>query len=194
MLVRPVSRAVRRRPRKAVAIALFALKHQRGLRAVTGATQRASQSAATARQVAANPKARKQTRLALSAMALASERAREVGLTNAAHDRRFASHLRHAREHASKAITFAQRATRKRRTLRKTATITIGAGALGGAAYAGWKMYGNPRSQTPPSSSPSQVQPDNAPPAAPAGDLDRSQAGGETDAEGDDVTRRDEQR
>ena len=147
----PVSKGVSRHPRKALAVALFALRHQRRLRAVNRASQRASQSAAAARRVAGNRKVRKETRLALSAMTLASERALRIGLVGAPRDKEVASHLRHAGQHVSKAITIAERVSRNRRSVRETATITIGAGALGGAAYAGWKMYGRPEPSPAPS-------------------------------------------
>ena len=164
-LLLPVSKGVRRHPRKALAVALFAFRHQRKLRAVNSASQRASQSAAAARRVATNRKVRKETRLALSAMTLASERALKVGLVGAPRDRQIASHLRHARHHASKAIAIAERVSRRRRGVRKTATITIGAGALGGAAYAGWRMYGQPQPSTeqPPVSEPARPDADVAP-------------------------------
>lgn len=145
MLLRPISKRVRRHPRRALVIALFALEHLRGLRALNRAAERASRSAGAARRVAANRRVRKELRLALAAITLASERARKVGVVRAPGDRRLASHLRHAGHHASKAITIAERVSRRRRNVRKAATITIGAGALGGAAYAGWKMYGRPQ-------------------------------------------------
>lgn len=151
-LLRPLSKGVRRHPRKALALGLFALKHQQRLRAMNRAGERAARSATTARRVAANPKVHKELRLALAAVALASERAREVGVVRASRDRRVAGHLQHAGQHASKAITIAERVSRRRRSVRKVATITLGAGALGGAAYAGWKIYGGrpPASTVPP--------------------------------------------
>jgi hypothetical protein len=172
-----------------LAIALFALKHQRKLRALNRAAERAPQLVGTARRVAANPRLRKEVRLALAAIALASGRAREVGVVRAPRDRRLASQLRHAGQHASKAMTIAERLSRKRRNVRKTATITIGAGALGGAAYAGWKLYGRP--QPPAVSSPrsraAQPPADKAPPAARGDELGRAHAGGEAKKEEDDA-------
>jgi hypothetical protein len=170
-----------------LAIALFALKHQLKLRQVTRAAERASRSAATARRVAANPRFRNEVRLALAAIALASGRAREVGVARAPGDRRLASHLRHAGQHASKAMTIVERLSRKRRNLRKTATITIGAGALGGAAYAGWKLYGRPRPATVPSPLSQAAQPpaDSTPPAARAGEPNPAHVSGETEEEDD---------
>lgn len=131
-----------------------ALRHRKGLLAVTHATQRVSRSAATARRVAGNRKVQREMRLALSSIALARERARKVGLVRAPRDRRLAAHLQHAGQHASKAMMFAERARRNRRIGRTTTTVVAvtGAGALGGAAYAGWKVYG--RSQPPTVSSP----------------------------------------
>jgi hypothetical protein len=172
-----------------LAIALFALKHQRELRALNRAAERASRTAGTARRVAANPRVRKEVRLALAAIALASKRAREVGVAHAPRDRRLASHLRHAGQHASKAMTIAERVSRKRRNVRKTATISIGAGALGGAAYAGWKMYGRPEPAAvySPLSQAAQSTADKASPAARAGEPDRAQISGETEEEEEDI-------
>ena len=141
-VLRPVTRGIERHPRRAVSIPLFALRHPKALLVVTRVTRRATRSAETARRVAGNRKVQKETRLALSAIGLASQRARKVGLSRASRDRRLAAHLRHAGMHASKAMTFAQRASRRRHNVRTTATVAIGAGALGGAAYAGWKAQG----------------------------------------------------
>jgi hypothetical protein len=172
-----------------LAIALFALKHQRKLRALNRAAERAPQLVGTARRVAANPRLRKEVRLALAAIALASGRAREVGVVRAPRDRRLASQLRHAGQHASKAMTIAERLSRKRRNVRKTATITIGAGAVGGAAYAGWKLYGRPQPDavSSPLSQAAQPPTDSSPPAARGDELNRAHSNGEATREEDDV-------
>ena len=187
--LRPASKEARRHARKAAMITLFALKHQRRLRAVNRATQQASRSAATARQVASNRKVHREARLAVAAIALANQRAREVGLLHAQRDRQLISHLQHARHHASKAMTIAQRASHRRRRVRRAAAITIGAGALGGAAYARWKLNGSPEPDAMPSRLSHAAQPtaDSTPPTAPTTDANDSRASGESEDERSDV-------
>jgi uncharacterized membrane protein YebE (DUF533 family) len=160
-------------------ITLFALRHRRKLRAANRATQRASRSAATARRVATDKRLRKETRLALSALVLASKRGRKVGLTNAPRDKRVAGQVRRAGRHASRAIAIADGTSRKRRT-RKTATLAIGAGALGGAAYAGWKRYTRPQSpETPfPVARPADAAADGTPSVSQVGAGDGTQDNG----------------
>lgn len=158
--LRPVAREAQRHPRKALLISLFALRHRKGLLTVTHATERVSRSAATARRVVANRKVQRETRLALSSMVQARERARKVGLVRAPRDKRLAGHLEHAGRHASKAMMFAARARRNRRLGRTTTVVAVtGAGALGGAAYAGWKVYGRPQPPAVPSPSWEATQP-----------------------------------
>jgi hypothetical protein len=67
--------------------------------------------------------------------------------------------------------------------------ISIGAGALGGAAYAGWKMYGRPEPAAvySPLSQAAQSPADKASPAARAGEPDRAQISGETEEEEEDI-------
>jgi cytochrome c-type biogenesis protein CcmH/NrfG len=115
---------------------------------------------------------------------MASERVRRVGLVRAQGDRRLVGHLRDARQHASKAIKAAERARRKRRNVGRTATIAVGAGALAGSAYVGWKVYGAPSSMP---SSPAAQPLDETPRSAPSDETNRSQVSGETDAETDGV-------
>jgi hypothetical protein len=171
MVRRSVSSGASRHPRKALLISVFAIRHRKALLAVTHATERAARSASTARRVAGNPKVHKETRLAVSAMAQARERALEVGFVRAPSDKQLAAHLRRAGRHASKAMMLAERARRNRRFGRRTVTVVTGAGVLGGAAaYAGWKAYGRPQcGDWSSGSSPRDGEPsaDSAPPAAP---------------------------
>jgi hypothetical protein len=152
-VLRPVSKGLQQHPLKALRISLFALRHREGVLAVTHATEHAARLGATTRRVAGNRKVQKETRLALAAMALARKRSRKVGVAHTLGDRQVAAHLRRAELHASKAITYAERARHGRRIGHTTTIIVAVAGALGGAAYAGWKVYA--RSQPPVVSSPS---------------------------------------
>jgi hypothetical protein len=147
--LRPASKVAQHHPQRALWITMLALRHRKALLAVKNATDHVSRSTATARRVAGNRKVQRETRLALSSMALAKERVLKVGFGRATRDKRLAAHLHQARHHASKAMVFAGRARRKRRFEPRTTTVVAvtGAGALGGAAYAGWKVYGRP--QTP---------------------------------------------
>ena len=85
-------------------------------------------------------KVQSETSAAMSSLVLAGKRARRVGVAKAPNDKKVALQLRRAGRHASKAITAATHPRRRHPVLRTT-TIVTGAGALGGAAYAGWKAY-----------------------------------------------------
>jgi hypothetical protein len=159
LFLKPVSKGVRRHPRRALMILLFALRHQKRLRAVNRATQRASDSADAARRVASDRRVRKETRAAVTALAVASARARKVGVTKASGDKQLAGHLRRASRHASTAVTMAERASRKPRRMRKTVTLVLWTGAVGGAAYVGWKKYGRPEPPATPPWTPFDVPP-----------------------------------
>jgi hypothetical protein len=82
-------------------------------------------------------------------------------------------------------MTIAERLSRKRRNVRKTATVTIGVGAVGGAAYAGWKLYGRPQpaAVSSPRSQAAQTPSDSTPPAARAGEPNPAHLSGETEEE-----------
>jgi hypothetical protein len=167
-VLRPVSKELQRHPYKTLRVSLFALRHRKGLLAVKHVTEHASRIGATTRRVARDRRVRRETRLALSAVALANKRARKIGLAHTLGDRQVATHLRHAGDHASKAMTFAERARHGRRIGRTTTIIVVGTGALGGAAYAGWKVYGQPQPPAASSPPPETAQPsvDGEPPAA----------------------------
>jgi hypothetical protein len=99
------------------------------------------------RDSAANPRVRAETRLALASLVLAGQRARKVGITGASSDKRVLAQLQQARRHAGKAVATARHARRRQRVIRAF-TVIAGAGAVGGAAYAGWKARAEPEPPT----------------------------------------------
>jgi len=135
------SRAVRRHPGNALRVSLLAIRHRRAILVVTHATQRAAELGSTVKRAAANPKVQAEASSAVSTLVLAGKRARRVGVAKAPSDKQVAAQLRRAGRHATNAITAATHPRRKRRVVRTT-TILTGAGALSGAAYAGWRAYG----------------------------------------------------
>jgi hypothetical protein len=137
------SRTAARHPRKTMQISLVAIKHRRAILVLTKATRRAAQLGGTVKQAAANPKVQAEASSAVSSLVRAGKRARRVGAAKAPTDKQVASQLREAGRHASKAMTAATQRRRRGRVVRTT-TIVTGAGALGGAAYAGWRAYGRP--------------------------------------------------
>jgi hypothetical protein len=110
---------------------------------VTAARRRASRFAATAKTALEDPKVRAEARAAASAIALAGERARRVGVANARSDKKLRAHLHRAQRHATRAAGAARHPRSRHPAVRRTMIVT-GAGALGGAAYAGWRAYGRP--------------------------------------------------
>ncbi len=136
-------RAVRRHPGEVLRISLFAGRHWKAVARMVKATRRASRLSGTVKQVAANPKVTAEARLAVSGLARAGQRARRVGLANVFGDKQVATQLRQASSHASNAVAAARHPRPGHRILRATA-IVAGAGALGGAAYAGWRTYSRP--------------------------------------------------
>ena len=79
----------------------------------------------------------------------------------------------------------AERASRKPHRLRKTVKLMISAGAVGGAAYVGWKKYGQPEApETPPWTS-FEVQPSAASPSE--AEETHTQVGETTDGGTDDL-------
>jgi hypothetical protein len=138
-------RAARRHPWEALRISLLAVRHRRAVVMLSKATRRASRLTMTAKQAAANPKVQAEARLAVSDLARAGQRARRVGVANAYNDKQVVTQLRQASSHVSRAVAAARHPRPKRRIIRATA-ITAGAGALGGAAYTGWRAYSGPPS------------------------------------------------
>jgi hypothetical protein len=137
------TRTVRRHPGKAMQLSVFALRRRRAILMIVNGTRRATQVGSEVKQAAGNRKVQSEASTALSSLMLAGKRARRVGITSAPADKQVALQLRRAGIHASKAMTAARRPKQKRPVVR-TATFVTGAGALGGAAYAGWKVYARP--------------------------------------------------
>jgi hypothetical protein len=161
------TRTVRRHPGKALRLSLFAIKRRRAILMVIDTTRRAAHVGATVKQAASNPRVQTETSSAISSLARASRRAQRVGVAKAPNDKQVAAQLRRAGRHASKAMEAATHPRRRHPVLRTT-TIVTGAGALGGAAYAGWKAYDR--------SSPSTLTVNSASPAAPSTTDDSAQS------------------
>jgi hypothetical protein len=137
------ARTVRRHPGKAVRLSVFAIKQRRAVLMLVSATRRAAEVGSTVKEAAGNKKVQSEASSAVSSLMLAGKRARRVGVTHAPGDKQVALQLQRAGRHASKAMTAARRPKHKRPVVR-TATFVTGAGALGGAAYAGWRVYARP--------------------------------------------------
>jgi hypothetical protein len=118
-------------------------KYRRALMAAAGAAGHARQYGTSVRETATNPKVRAETRLAMASLILAGQRARKLGLVDATGDKRVIAQLRQAQRHAGRAVTTVQRERRRRRVVHR-AVLLAGAGALSGAAYAGWKVRAQP--------------------------------------------------
>lgn len=138
-------RAVRRNPRRAIRLLLFAARHRKGLALMIKASRRASRLTGKVQQTAANPKVHAEVKLAVSDLVQAAQRARKVGVTNVLDDKRVAHQLRQASRHASSAVA-ATRHTRPRHLMARAMAMTVGAGVLGGLAYAGWRTHAKPDS------------------------------------------------
>ena len=130
------TRAAARHPGDALRVSALAVRYRRAIMA-------AAEAAATLKESAANPRARAEARLAVSSLVLAGKRARKIGIADATSDGRVMAQLRQARRHAGRAVTTTRRARRRQRVIRAT-RIIAGAGALGGAAYVGWKVRAEP--------------------------------------------------
>jgi hypothetical protein len=137
------TRMAGRHPRKAVKLSVFAVKRRRAILLVVDATRRATAVGSTIKQAAGDRKVQSETSSAVSSLVLAGKRARQVGVANAPGDKQVAVQLHRAGRHATKALTAARRPRHGHRVVRTT-TIVTGAGALGGAAYAGWRVYVRP--------------------------------------------------
>ena len=135
--------AVQRHPREALRVSLLAGRHRKTVAWMIKATRQASRFTVTVKHAAANPKVTAEARLAVSGLARAGQRARRLGVANVFGDKQVATELRQVSSHASNALAAARHRRPGRRIVRATA-ITAGAGALGGAAYIGWRAYSRP--------------------------------------------------
>jgi hypothetical protein len=127
-------------PGKAVRPSVVGILSRRAALIVLTTTRRAGQVGSTFARAASDPKIHTETSSAVSSLVLAGKRARLVGVAKAPSDKQVVAQLRRAGRHASKAMTAATHPGRDHRVV-GTRTIVTGAGALGGAAYAGWKVY-----------------------------------------------------
>ncbi len=157
-----------RHPRQLLRISLFAERHRKGVSRTIKTARRASQLTRMVRRTAGNPKVQAETRLAVSDLVGAVQRARRVGMPQALADGLFAEHLRHASTHASEAMA-ASRSTRPRHSIARATAIIVGACLLAGAIYAGWRTY----LRLAPRSSVSRVEGGNAPNPEARGDEGR---------------------
>ena len=139
------TRMARRHPRKTLQLSMFAIRRRRAIVIVVNSARRATELGSAVKQAAGDRKVQSETSAAMSSLVLAGKRARQVGVAHAPGDKKVAVQLHRAGRHASKALVAARRPRRGHRVVRTT-TIVTGAGALGGAAYAGWRVYARPAS------------------------------------------------
>jgi hypothetical protein len=137
------TRMAGRHPKKTLKLSVFAIRRRRAILMVVNGTRHAAKVGSTVKNAASDRKVQSETSAAVSSLMLAGKRARLVGVTKAADDKQVATQLQRAGRHASKALTAARRPRHGHRVVRTT-TIVTGAGALGGAAYAGWRVYARP--------------------------------------------------
>jgi hypothetical protein len=155
------TRIAARHPKRTLKVSVLAIRRRRAILMVVNGTRAAAKAGSTVKQAAGDRKVKSETSAAVSSLMLAGKRARRVGVANAPADKQVAAQLHRAGRHASKALIAARR-PRHRHPVLRTTTIVTGAGAVGGAAYAGWKVYG--RSALPPSPTPSEALPANESP------------------------------
>jgi hypothetical protein len=142
-LVRLGTKEAAKHPRGAMRVSAAAIRYRRALMAAAQTAGRAREYGATVKESASNPKVRAEARLALASLVLAGQRVRTVGILDAPGDKRVMAQLLQARRHAGKAVMTARTARRRRRVMRAM-TVIAGASAVGGAAYAGWKVRPHP--------------------------------------------------
>ena len=118
-------------------------RYRRALMAAAGAAGQAHRYSTALSKTATDPKARAEARLAAASLLVAATRARQIGILEATNDKRVLGQLRHAQNHALRALATAQHRRRRQRIVR--ITVVAGAGVLGGAAYAGWRMRAQPQ-------------------------------------------------
>ena len=132
-------RTMRRHPKRVLRISLFAVKHRTAVARGVRVTWLASRLITAVKCGAAHPKVRTEATSAVSALGRAGREARRSGAKNIFRDDQVATQLRQARSHAWNAAATARRPRPKRRVMLRTTAAVAGAGAFGGAAYAGWR-------------------------------------------------------
>ena len=132
--------ALRRHPRELLATSVFAGRHHEAVAWTAGIGRRASRLTGLVRQTLADPTVQKETRLAVSDLSQVVQRARKLGMARVLDDRQTVKQAEQAFAHISKAVTAAT-APRRRRSIIRPFTLTLGGGSLLSAAYVGWKRY-----------------------------------------------------
>jgi hypothetical protein len=124
---------------------LAAIRYRRPLLRLTasmaknpGRTSRTARTAILARQLRANPKARKQLKAAVVAASAAAARTRKLGPTKAANDQTILAELRAAAAAMSSGLAAARAPANKRRRMGK---LVVSVGMVGAGAFAGYRAY-----------------------------------------------------
>lgn len=100
------------------------------------------QTADAARRIASDRKVHAETQRAIISAVLAARRARRIGMSRAASDRRVSRHIRHATKHASRAATLVVHPPRRGRFKKVATVIVVSGGVIAGVAYAGVSRSG----------------------------------------------------
>jgi len=132
-------RMIRRHPKRALQLALFAAKHRKALARTLRAIHRASGLIKGLTEGATHPKVRVEAKAAGSALVQAGRQARRAGATTALRDDKVATHLRSATRHAANAASTARRPPPRHGSLTRTAASLAAGVSLAGALYAGWR-------------------------------------------------------
>jgi hypothetical protein len=124
---------------------LAAIRYRRPLLRLTasmaknpGRTRRSVRTAILAKQLRANPKARKQLKAAVVAASAAAARARKLGPAKAANDQRILDELRAAATAMASGLAAGQAPAKKRRRIGK---LVVSVGMVGAGAFAGYRAY-----------------------------------------------------
>ncbi len=100
----------------------------------------ARKAAKPLRNAATSPKVHKEAKKAAEEASRAAARAQKLGPSKALTDKRVQKGLQKASRHSRAALVAANPA--KNRPIKKATMVIVGAGAVGGAGYAGWKKFG----------------------------------------------------
>jgi hypothetical protein len=105
-------KAARKNPRAALSVALFVVRHARGIRKAVRVTRRASRALGRARAV--EPAVQRDLRAAAANLGDGLARLRKIGVVDAAGDKRVAKHFDKALRHVSDALGGVRKAKRPR--------------------------------------------------------------------------------